>query len=156
MAANFEIETITIPMKNGEFTVRGMCAEDIVFMSQTYWDDITKVVAKYGKKTGGVVPKSAVAELVLDLAKDFPSMAAEIISRCADSPEQVDKFRRIPFVKQVEALKAIATLSTEDGHELKKWALGLVSLLEAKGLLLGPQATQLQTIISKSESQLPT
>ena len=153
MAANFEIETVTIKMKTGEFTVRGMNSEDIVFMSQTYWDDVTSVVAKYGKKTGGVVPKSNVAELVLDLAKDFPSMAAEIISRCADAPEQVDKFRRLPFVKQIEALKAIATLSTEDGHELKKWALGLVSLLETKGLLLGPQATQLQTIISKSENQ---
>ena len=142
MAANFEIPTTTITMKTGEFTVRGLSAEDIVFMSQTYWDDAVKLVEKYGKKTGGVVPRSQVADLVLDLAKDFPSMAAEIISRCADAPEHVDKFRRVSFVKQVEALKAIALLSVEDGHELKKWALGLVTLLEARGLLLGPQANK--------------
>lgn len=153
MAANFEIPTTIITMKQGEFTVRGLSSEDVVFLSTTYWDDITKAVAKYGKKSGGVVPRSQVAELVMEIAKDFPSMAAEIISRCADAPEHVDKFRRLSFVKQVEALKAIAILSTEDGHELKKWALGLVTLLEARGLLLGPQATQLQTIISKSGSQ---
>ena len=152
MAANFEIPITTITMKTGSFTVRGLSGEDVVFMSRTYWDDVIKLVEKYGKKTGGVVPRSQLADLVLDLAKDFPSMVAEIISRCADAPEQVDKFRQLSFIKQVEALKAIAVLSIEDGHELKKWALGLVTLLEARGLLLGPQANKLQTIINKSEN----
>lgn len=153
MAVNFEIETtrIEVGTKGGFFTVRGMNSEDLTFLTMSYLEDMKALVAKYATK--GVVQKSAVADLVMELAKDFPSMVVEIISRCAEaeSAEDVQKFRRLSFVKQIEALKAIAVLTAEDGGiELGK-AMGIVaSLLEANGLKPGPLMKSLQTIIETS------
>lgn len=154
MAASFDIEMtrIEVGSKGGFFTVRGMNSEDITFLTVHYLEDMKATVAKYATK--GVVQKSAVADLVMEIVKDFPMMAVEIISRCAEatSAEDVEKFRRLSFVKQIEALKAIAILTAEDGGiELGK-ALGVVaSLLEANGLKPGPLMSSLQTIIATSE-----
>jgi hypothetical protein len=154
MAVNFEIETTRIEVgKNGGFfTVRGMNSEDVTFLTMHYLDDMKKVVAKYAG-TGGIMPKDRVADVIMDLAKDFPMMVVEIISRCAEatSADDVDKFRRLSFVKQIEALKAIFLLTVEDGGiELGKLAGVVASLLEANGLPPGPLTKSLQTIIETS------
>lgn len=158
MAANFDIPTETISVRQGSFTVRGLNSEDVVFLTSHYLEDLKRIVAEYGVKhaVGGVLPRAAVAELVMDIAQKFPMMSAEIISRCAEASEEIDKFRRLSFVKQIEALKAIAILSVEDGHDLKKAGEVLASLLEANGLQLGPLAKSLQTIIRTAESRLAT
>lgn len=153
MAVQFEIETdrIEVGKQGGYFTVRGMSADDVTFLTVHYLQDMKALVAKYADK--GVIQKSRVADLVTELAKDFPSMVVEIISRCADSTtaEDIEKFRRLSFVKQIEALKKIAVLTAEDGGiELGK-VLGTVrSLLEANGVKPGPLMTSLQTIIATS------
>lgn len=159
MAVNFEIETtrIEVGKSGGFFTVRGMNSEDVTFLTMHYLEDMKTTVAKYASK--GVVQKSAVADLVMDLARDFPTMVVEIISRCAeaDSAEDVEKFRRLAFVKQIEALKAIVLLTVEDGGiELGKLAGVVASLLEANGLKPGPLMTSLQTIIATSEKPSAT
>ena len=152
MAVNFEIETTRIEVgKSGYFTVRGMNSEDITFLTMHYLEDMKATVAKYANK--GVLPKDRVADLVMEVAKDFPSMVVEMISRCAEaeSAEDVEKFRRLSFVKQIEALKAIVFLTVEDGGvELGKVMGVVASLLEANGLKPGPLLTSLQTIIATS------
>lgn len=153
MAVNFEIETtrIEVGTKGGYFTVRGMNSEDLTFLTVHYLEDAKALVAKYAER--GVIQRNRVADLVMELAKDFPTMVVEIISRCAEATtaEDVEKFRQLSFVKQIEALKAIALLTAEDGGiELGK-VMGIVaSLLEANGLKPGPLMTSLQTIIETS------
>lgn len=152
MAVNFEIETtrITVGAK-GFFDVRGMNTDDMTFLTIHYLEDMKAVIAKYGKKNR--VQKDQLSDLVMELAKDFPSMATEIISRCAEatSPDDVAKFRRLSFIKQIEALKAITLLTLQDsGIELGKVAGAVASLLEANGLQRGPLMTSLQTIIENS------
>lgn len=158
MAVNFEIETTRIEVgKNGYFTVRGMNSEDLTFLTVHYLEDMKALVAKYADK--GVVQKSRVADLVMELAKDFPSMVVEMISRCAEAQtaEDVEKFRRLSFVKQIEALKAIALLTAEDGGIQLGKVMGVVaSLLEANGLKPGPLMKSLQTIIETSEKPSAT
>lgn len=154
MAVNFEIPTTEIKVGQGSFTVRGMNSEDLTFLVTHYLDDMKATVAKYGEKVSGRIAKNRVADLVMDLVKDFPMMVVEIISRAADSTsaEDIEKFRRLSFVKQVEAVKAVALLTVEDGEvELKKVGAVLVSLLEANGLQLGPLAQSLQTITTTFE-----
>jgi len=156
MAVSFEIETtrIEVGTKGGFFTVRGMNSEDMTFLTVHYLEDMKNLVAKYANK--GVIQKSAVADVVMELAKDFPTMVVEIISRCAEatSAEEVEKLRRMSFVKQIEALKAIAVLTAEDGGiELGKLMGIVASLLEANGLKPGPLMTSLQTIIETSANR---
>lgn len=152
MAVNFEIATTRIPVgRDGYFDVRGMNSEDVIHLTTTYLEDIKEVVAKYASR--GVVQKSRVADLVSEIAKDFPTMATEIISRCADAtdPDSVDKFRKLSFVTHIKALKEIFLLTAEDGGiELGKAAGFVASLLEANGLQPGPLMNSLQTIIATS------
>lgn len=158
MAVDFTIPYVTISVgkggKNGTFSVRGLNGDDVVFITTTYLEDLKKVLAKHGNK-GGRMQQSAVADLVMDVVKDFPMLSAEIISRCADAESEVEKFRNLSFIKQIEALKAIIELSTDDddGELLKKAGVGLASLLEANGLQLGPLSAKLRTIIAPSVSQ---
>jgi hypothetical protein len=158
MAVNFEIATQRVPVgRSGYFDVRGLNSEDVVYLTTTYLEDIKAVVAKYA--TRGVVQKSAVADLVAEVAKDFPTMATEIISRCADAtdPDSLTKFRNLSFVTQIKALKEIFILTAEDGGiELGKVAGFVASLLEANGLPPGPLTESLQTIIATYGKQSAT
>ncbi|MEN6334660.1 MAG: hypothetical protein ABFE01_10385 [Phycisphaerales bacterium] len=152
MAVNFDIATHRVEVNKGYFTVRGLSSEDLTHLTITYLDDMKKVVAQYSDR--GIVQRSAVADLVMALAKDFPDMVVEIISRCADStdPDDIAKFRRLSFVKQVEALKHIALLTVEDGGiELGNVTRVLAAVLEANGLQAGTLTKSLQTIIGASE-----
>lgn len=156
MAVNFEIETtrIEVGTKGGFLTVRGLNTDDVTFLTLHYLEDMQAVVAKHSSK--GVMQRSQVAELVMALGRDFPSMTLEIISRAAEatSKEETEKLRRLSFVKQIEALKAIAILTVEDGGvELGKLFGVVASLLEANGLKLGPLSKSLQTIIATSENR---
>lgn len=157
MAIEFEIETrrIAVGRSGGYFEVRAMSADDLTYLTLSHLDDMKLVVARHADK--GMIQQSRLAELVMDLAKDFPALVVEIISRCADaeSAEDVRKFQRISFMKQVEALKAIAELTLIDGGvELGNVARGLISLLEANGLKVGPLTTWLQNTIAMSERAL--
>ena len=160
MSVNFEIETTEIPVgrQGGSLTVRGLNTEDVTHLTINYLDDMKLSVAKYGER-GSAIMQDRVADFVMELAKDFPSMVTEIISRCAEteSPEDVQKIRRLPFIKQIEALKAIAVLSIDDGAiDLKKFVGIVANLLDAAGLSGGPLTTSLRTIISTSENPSPT
>jgi len=155
MAVDFEIPTERIEVGKGGFDVRGVDAETLVFITSGYLEDIKKAVARYGLR--GRVPQSRLTDVVLDLAKDFPSLAAEIISRCADAPDQVEKFRRLGYSATIKALLAIFRLSSEDGGvELKNLGAGLVALLESNGVQLGPLATHLKSTIETSENTSAT
>lgn len=151
MAVQFEIETTRITVGKGFFDVRGLNTDDVTFLTTHYLEDMKSVIAKYGQING--VRRDRVADLVMDLAKDFPSMVVEIISRCSEatSPEDIEKFRRLSFIKQIEALKAIVLLTVQDsGIDLGKVAGAVASLLEANGLPPGPLTQSLQTIMETS------
>jgi hypothetical protein len=157
MSADFEIPYVTIKVgkggANGSFTVRGMNGDDVIFITTTYLEDLKKVLAKYGNTPR--LQKSRVADMVMEIIKDFPMLSVEIISRCADCPGDTEKFRNLSFLKQIEALKAIVELSSDDddGQLLKKAGAGLVALLETNGLSLGPLSAQLRSIIGASVNQ---
>lgn len=153
MAVNFDIETVTISVgtKGGSLTVRGLNSEDLTFLTLHYLDDMQATVAKFGDRN--ITDRPQVADVLRELAREFPNMVVEIISRAAEaeSADDIAKLRRLSFVKQLEALKAVANLTIEDGGIDLKKALGFVAnLLEATDLPPGPLLTSLQTIIATS------
>lgn len=151
MAVQFEIEFRRIKVgKSGFFDVRGINADDLTYLTTFSLDDIKAAIAKHGR--GGLVPRDKSTDVILDVAKSFPTLASEIISRCAEAPDDQDKFRQLPFPVTISALKAIMELSVEDGGvELKNLAAGLVAMLETNGIHLGPLGTQLKNTIMGSD-----
>ena len=161
MAAHFEIETtrINVGKTGGYFDVRGLNTEDVTFLTVHYLEDIKHAVADYGERSAAGISHDALTDLIMSIAKDFPMMVVEIISRCAESTsaEDVAKFRQLSFPKQIEALRAISILTTEDGGIDLKKVLGVVaSLLEVNGVKRGPLMTSLMTTIETFGSQSPT
>ena len=158
MSVNFEIEKTRIPVgkSGGYIEVRGLNSEDVTFLTIHYLDDMKALLAQYQGRT---IPRDAVAEMIITAARDFPSMVVEMISRAAEATdsESVEKLRTLSFMKQLEVLKAIAVLSSEDGViELKK-VLGVVEkLCAANGLSIGPLTKSLQIIIGTFEEQSPS
>lgn len=157
MSVDFDIETRRIEVGKGFFTVRGISSEEVTYLTTTYLEDLKAAVAKFGSTSA--IQKNRVADFVLDVAKDFPSMVVEIISRCADAttPEDMAKFQRLAFPIQIKALKEIVLLTVEDGGiELGNVARLLATLLEANGLKPGALTTLLQNTIATYEKASPT
>lgn len=161
MAVSFEnpTEKIMVGKDGGYFTVRGLNSEDVTYLTVNYLDDIKRAVAKQTPKPGKLVPSQAVTELVKDLATQFPMLCVEIISRAADADaaEDIQKFRMLAFVKQLEALQKIVVLTTSDGVIDLKNLFGVVAnLLDANGFQVGPQMSRLMNTIAGSGNQSPT
>ncbi len=157
MSLNFEVPYETLPVGKGSIQLRALNGEDTIQLIENYLDDIKAVLTKHGQKSS--VPSSQLNAIIMDIAKSFPSMAVEIISRAAESVdiESMEKIRKLSFMKQIAALRIVFKLSTEDSEdELKNFGAVLVSLLESRGIQLGPLTARLQTIINQSENQLPS
>lgn len=156
MAVNFTISTRRVDMARGQFfDVRGMNTEDLTYLTTTFLDELKEAVAQYGKS--GRISRDRAAETIMEVAKAFPTMVAEIISRCADAPERIDDFRNLPFPVVITALKQITELTVEDGGvELGNLLAAVAALLETNGLLVGPLATQLNDIIGNAGKTSPS
>lgn len=144
-----------LPVEHNEktiFTVRGLDVTDLTFLAQNYLTDILKAVEAYGAQAGGRVERKGLTEFVLMAAKDFPSLAAEIISRCADEPGQTEKAAKLPFMIQLKALRAVMLLSTEEAGGLKNLIAVLAAAMDPSDQTkFGEVTTLLQSIIGRSE-----
>jgi hypothetical protein len=147
---DFEIGEKLIESKRGSFAVRGMNTDDLTFLVTNYLEEVVAALAQFGEKhdlSGGRVHKDALGEFFLILVHGFPDIVAEMISRCADRPDLIEKVRRMPFIIHIQALAAIVELTVEDAGGLGNlWAV-LRSLLETRNLQVGPLTNRLRAII---------
>ena len=164
MAVNFTIETRRIVVKKAKsedeeeqfFDVRGLNTEDFTFLTTEYLEDIAQAVARAAGPSGRIHPSKR-QEVISDIASQFPDLAAETISRCAEAREDKAKFRQLGVLVTMNALAAIYELTVLDGGaDLGKVGGGLASLLEAQGLKLGPLANQLKNTIESAAKMSPS
>lgn len=150
---HFEIGEKLIESRRGSFMVRGMNTDDLTFLVTNYLEQMVRALQQFGKEHGDdgatLLETKALGELFLILTTGFPELVAEIISRCADRPDLVETVRRMAFPIQVQALAAITELTIEDAGGLGNLTAVLRSLLETRGLQVGPLTTSLRTIIEK-------
>jgi hypothetical protein len=126
--ADYDIprERIELPGKavNGEkphFFVRGLCLEDMTFLVQRHLGPITRAAKLWQESRADAIQTGNLTSFILTLAKDFPELAAEVISAAADELNDIAtaKARRIPIASQIAALTAISRLTVEDAGGLK-------------------------------------
>lgn len=148
---HFEIGQTLIETKRGSFWVRGMNTEDLTFLVVNYLEDVMRAMIEFGNKSDedqlSVLDRSRWPEFMLMLTQGYPELVSEMISRCADAADHIERFRRLPFPVQLQAMHAIAVLTTEDAGGLGNLVAALRTLLETRGLRLGPLAKNLQNII---------
>ncbi len=156
MAISFTIQRTRVTVgKDGYFDVRGISAEDLTFLTTFYLNDLKALAMQHA---GGRIPADKMAEVIIDLAKSFPTMVTEIIIRCAGAEEEDrEKFADLPFAVTIRAVKAIADLSLVDGGvELGNLLAAIAAQLDAVGLKSGPLMNSLSGIISGAVKTSPT
>jgi hypothetical protein len=118
-------ERITLPGKPVDgvkpyFEVRGLCLEDMTFLVQRHLGPITRALKLWQESREDVLRTGNVSQFVMVLAKDFPELAAEVISAAADELDEgaTATARQLPIASQIAALTAITRLSMEDAGGL--------------------------------------
>lgn len=102
------------------FTVRALILDDISYLINHHLGDLVKVFEIYsGQKRGNA--STAVTQMATIVARDLPSLAAEIISVASDEIDPKAKLaaRKLSAVTQINALLTITKLSSEEAGGLK-------------------------------------
>ena len=119
--ADFQPERITVKSKNFSMAVRGLSLIDCSALLRTHMSDLESLFEMYEQEAQGLsFGNVAVARYATRLISDAPGLVAHIIALACDEPEQLDNARRLPMIVQINALKAIGTLTFEEVGGVKK------------------------------------
>ena len=116
--------TLPGPAVDGQrpyFEVRGITLDDMTFLVNRHIGPITKAVKMYQESREDILKTGNLQGFVMTLARDFPDLAAEVISAASDQldDETRNKARQLPISVQISALSEITRLSLEDAGGLK-------------------------------------
>jgi hypothetical protein len=115
------------------FEVRGITLDDMTFLINQHLGPITKAVKLYQESREDVLKTGNLQGFVMTLARDFPDLAAEVISAASDSLD--DETRKIaktlPISVQIMALSEITRLSLEDAGGLKNLLAEMQARIES-------------------------
>jgi hypothetical protein len=81
---------------------------------------------------------TAIIEIFVDVIRESPYLAADLICSCADEPDAYAEAFRLPLTVQLEALRNIGELTFADANAVKKLTADVRMLLA--GMLPPPPA----------------
>ena len=135
---------ITLPGKavDGEkpfFEVRGITLDDMTFLVNQHLGPITRALKLYQESREDILASGNLQGFVLTLARDFPDLAAEVISAASDSLDDSTRkiAKQLPISVQVRALIEIVRLSLEDAGGL--------------GNLLAEMRARIESVVADAE-----
>lgn len=117
---------ITLPGKAGpdgekpHFMVRGITLDDMTFLVQQHLGPITRALKLYQESRENVLVTGNLQGFILTFARDFPELAAEVISAASDSLDDETRkiAKQLPISVQISALAEITRLTLEDAGGL--------------------------------------
>lgn len=112
--------TRSIRVGDGEVVVRGLSFEDLGSLLED-GDAFAKLESMFGDTPAGRDP-----DVLAQLLRVFPGLAARAVALAADEPDQADKVRALGAGFLQEALLAIWELTTEPAGGGKKFISRLV------------------------------
>lgn len=128
---------ITLPGKAVDgvkpfFEVRGLCLEDMTFLIGQHLGPITRALKLYQESRADVLKTGNLQGFVMTVARDFPELAAEVISAGADQLDDTTRkvARQLPISVQIMALTEITRLSLEDAGGLKNLLAEMTATLQ--------------------------
>ncbi len=128
LALGIVYKAVPIPQAEGDepvdIWVRGLSPADIAAVMRDDGGD--GLGALYLELTTGAQTPEAVMDVGLKMINDLPDLAARVIARAADLPEQWETVRDFATGAQMELLQAI-TLLTFQSESVGKKAMEIVS-----------------------------
>lgn len=111
----------TIAFEGGSFEVRGVSLPDVAAMITGHREAVDRIATVIRVRDQlNLDDLTAVIEIMIDVIKESPYLAADIICSCADEPDAYASAFRLPLTVQIEALRTIGELTFADAVALKK------------------------------------
>lgn len=129
----------TITFDGGEFMVRGVSLPDVAGAIINHREAVDRIATVIRvREELDLDDVNAIIEILIDVIKESPYLAADLICSCADEPDAYGEAFRLPLTVQVEALRAIGELTFSDAIALKKLIADVGTLM--RGMLPAPTA----------------
>lgn len=108
---------IVVPLLGANnVSVRGFNLDDFAALLPEHLEAVTKIAEMYGQHKQSVFSGKAFGEFIVLVAKDFPGIVSEVISRAADEPDA--KNVKLSIGLQISVLTAILKLTVEEAGGL--------------------------------------
>lgn len=140
--------------KDNDFEVRAVTFPDLAMLVHGRLPDLIAIVSKYQEsqasvKRGVPVDRKTMTDLAIMVARDFPTLAMEMISSCVYgetmTDEMRDKIAALPVPIQLDALSKIAKLTVEEAGGLGNLLSDLRQRLQKAGAGEGGPMATLET-----------
>lgn len=119
-----------IEFEGGSFEVRAVSLADVaglIVNHQAAVDRISVIVR--ARQELNMDDAGAVIEILVDVIRESPYLAADLITSCAEEPAAYEAALKLPITVQIETLRAIGDLTFADGIALKKFVADVRVLL---------------------------
>lgn len=119
----YTIRTARVPLgKDNDFEVRALTFPDLTAMVTQNMPAFVAVLSKYQEARGDVFARRNIMELATMVARDFPTLATEIISACVVNEPVTEETRtkigNMPAPVQMMAIIEIARITAEEAGGL--------------------------------------
>lgn len=123
-----------VELSDGQsFDVRAASTNDLMMLVAEHGSTLGILFAKLqsGRSEPGSLSTDMVRQLIFDLAREFPSIAAEVIALASDSydEEGIAMARDLPITVQVDAIEKVFQLTFASEGEVKKFVESLTRML---------------------------
>lgn len=127
----------TVEFEGGSFEVRGVSIPDVAALIVNHREAVDKIAYIIRtKEEFNLDDIEAFILMFIDVIRESPFLAADLICACADEPDAYGEAFRLPLTVQIEALRTIGELTFTDANALKKLAADVTRLLQ--GMLPAP------------------
>ncbi len=127
--------TVTFP--GGSAELRALSLPDLALLISSHEDSINDIVQNIRARkdvieSGDFGDEAAIGlmtDLFIEVIRESPILAANIIAICADEPEGVKSVLNLPVNIQVEALVAVGEMTFTDLASVKKFIANVKMLI---------------------------
>jgi hypothetical protein len=140
--SEFKPKTETVLFDGGSFDIRAISLPDVAMLIDSHELSINSMVMtvrnrldiiKANGKTDDEAMSEIVGSMVIEIIRETPILAGNLICLCADEPGEMETAMKLPVTVQIEALTKIAKLTFTDLASVKKLATDVMSIV--RGML---------------------
>lgn len=152
---SIRIKREPVTLSDGQsFDVRAVSTNDLMMLVAEHGSSLGLLFGKLtsGGRAPGSVSSDMVKQIIFDLAREFPSIASEVIALASDSydAEGIAMARDLPITTQVEAIETVFHMTFSSEGEVKKFVESLTRMLVGvSGALTNNKALPSQTGIGE-------
>jgi hypothetical protein len=123
-----------IVFDGGDVEVRGITLQDVAIIVDSHQYAIDRIITMLRTRADlDFSNPEIIIDTVMEVIRESPLVASNIIAMCADEYEQQDMASKLPLPVQTEILQAIGDLTFVDAAAVKKFVADVVRLI--RGIL---------------------